>query len=90
MPVGASKAKREEYENLKPGDENTKGPDRREYLEANGCAGWPAMMTRPECAFFQSRNGSFQMYPTWESYGAVMHVIGYLINKATSMKGFLQ
>jgi len=81
LPYGASKAKRDEFEGLKPGTAET-AVDPHEYLVKLGSVGWPTQMTRPECAFTYTQECSLSMAPTQEAHDAVMHTIGYLINTA--------
>ena len=73
----ASKAKREAFEALKPGKEDT-AVEPLEYLVKLGSVGWPTQMTRPECAFTYTQLCSLSMAPTAEAHEAVMITIGYL------------
>ena len=80
MPFPASKAKREAFENMPMGTEESM-MDRGVYLEGLGSIGWPATMTAPEVAYTYSRLGSHSMYPLEQPhYEAVLHAIGYLVN----------
>ena len=81
LPYGASKAKREAFEALRPGTEES-AVDKAGYLVRRGSIGWPICMTRPECAFTYSVLCSLSMYPTAEAHAAAMHVVGYLVGTA--------
>ena len=81
LPYGASKAKREAFEALKPGTEES-AVDKAGYLVRLGSIWWPICMTRPECAFTYSVLCSLSMYPTAEAHAAAMHVVGYLVGTA--------
>ena len=81
MPFGATKSKRDDFENMPTGTEET-AIDRLVYLEATGSIGWPAVMTRPEIAYTYSVLSSFSMHPLQVHYDACLHTIGYLVNTA--------
>ena len=79
MPTPTSKAKRDAFEMMEKGTEETcyKQP---EYLEGLGEIGWCAAMTVPELAYYHSKLGSHMQYPTRAAHEAMMYVMGYLIN----------
>ena len=79
MPYGASKEKRDAFENMPMGTAETM-MDRLPFLEAIGSTGWPSVMTRPELAFTYSVLGSHSMHPLPIHFEAAMHAVGYLVN----------
>ena len=83
MPTPTSKARREAFENMEKGDEET-AFKRTEFLEGLGEIGWVTMMTMPELAGYHSMLGSHMQYPTREAHEAMMYILGYIINNETS------
>ena len=79
MPTPTSKAKREAFESMEKGSEDTVYKP-EEYLEILGEIGWCAAMTFPELAGYYSTLGSHMRYPTRENHEAAMYVLGYIIN----------
>ena len=83
MPTPTSKARREAFETMEKGDEETAFM-RTEFLEGLGEIGWVTMMTMPELAGYHSMLGSHMQYPTREAHEAMMYILGYIINNETS------
>ena len=83
MPTPTSKAKREAFEAMEKGTEQTVYKQ-KEYLEGLGEIGWVTMMTMPELAVYHSMLGSLMQYPTREAHEAMMYVMGYIINNESS------
>lgn len=83
MPTPTSKARREAFESMEKGDEETTFK-RTEFLEGLGEIGWVTMMTMPELAGYHSMLGSHMQYPTREAHEAMMYILGYIINNETS------
>ena len=83
LPTPTSKAKREAFETMEKGDENTVFK-RHEFLEGLGEIGWVALMTMPELAGYHSMLASHMQYPTRKAYEAMMYMLGYIINNGES------
>ena len=79
MPTPPSKAKREAFENMAKGTEESH-VDRISYLEDLGRFGWAAVTTFPEISFHHSVLGSHMQWPTQEAHDALLYAIGYVIN----------
>ena len=83
MPTPTSKAKREAFETMEKGDEDSVFK-RQEFLEGLGEIGWVALMTMPELAGYHSMLASHMQYPTRQAHEAMMYILGYIINNGDS------
>ena len=83
MPYPPSQAKRERFEQMEKGTEET-SVNPAQYLEGLGQVGWVTVISFPELAFTHSTLGTHMRYPTREAHAALLYALGYVINNKNS------